>query len=158
MFGDLDGLYSISDDIITDDAVESDTTSSEGIGNPVIDANPNRYMPEGITGTIDNEYGVFCSNKPTKDIIPGEYLIVGGGTSVVNISEDYKFSLKFINGDIVIEGADMVQVRNTDECAFLIFDDNDRGYTVSFYEGGLYLYTDLQDDENDWVEGFYELW
>lgn len=52
----------------------------------------------------------------------------------------------------------MVQVRNTDECAFLIFDDNDRGYTVSFYEGGLYLYTDLQDDENDWVEGFYELW
>ena len=80
-------LYSISDDIITDDAVESDTTSSEGIGNPVIDANPNRYMPEGITGTIDNEYGVFCSNKPTKDIIPGEYLIVGGGTSVVNISD-----------------------------------------------------------------------
>ena len=33
----------------------------------------------------------------------------------------------------------MVQVRNTDECAFLIFDDNDRGYTVSFYVD--YIYT-----------------
>lgn len=150
----LDGLYT-SDGV--SNIVGSAESSSSGIGNPVIDANPDRYIPEGITGKIDVIDGTFYSNKPTSGIVPGEYLIVGCGDSIVTISDDYKVSLKFISGEVDFENADMEELINcTDGVSYQTY-GNGTGYVISFYEGGLYLYTSLPDDENDWAEGFYEL-
>lgn len=133
------------------------TTSSDGIGNPFIDSNPDKYIPEGVTGKIDVIDGTFYSNKPVKGIIPGEYLIVGGGNSIISITDDSKFTLKFINNEVDFENADMTEIVNSDKgCSYQVY-GNGSGYVVSFYEGGLYLYTDHVDDENDWAEGFYEL-
>lgn len=154
-----DGIGSTIPNETTNSAENMNTvdTPSDGIGNPVIDANPDRYIPEGITGKIDAIDGTFYSNKPTNGIIPGEYLIIGGGNGIITITDDFKFSLKFISNEVDFENADMTEIINSDKgCSYQVY-GNDTGYVVSFYEGGLYLYTDHVDDENDWAEGFYEL-
>ncbi len=144
-------------------ATESTASSSDGIGNPVIDANPDRYIPEGITGELDVIDGTFYSNKPIIDhvavhnIVPGEYLIVGGGNAVLTITNDYKASLKFVSNEADFEDADMKEMVITDSALSYQVYGNGTGYVISFYEGGIYLYTDYPDDENDWAEGFYEL-
>lgn len=139
----------------TDNTVSD--TPSDGIGNPVIDANPDRYIPEGITGELDVIDGTFYSNKPTSGIVSGEYLITGGGNGIITITDDSKFSLKFISNEVDFENADMEELINSpDGVSYQVY-GNGAGYVVSFYEGGLYLYTDHVDDENDWAEGFYEL-
>lgn len=139
------------------ETMDTVTTSSDGIGNPFIDSNPDKYIPEGITGEIDVIDGTFYSNKPVKGIIPGEYLIVGGGNSIISITDDSKFTLKFINNEVDFENADMTEIINSDDgCSYQVY-GNGSGYVVSFYEGGLYLYTDYPDNENDYAEGFYEL-
>lgn len=133
----------------------SSETGEGGIGNPRIDANPDRYIPEGITGEIDVIDGTFYSNKPVSGIIPGEYLIVGGENAVIMIDGN-KMSLRFLGSEVDFEDADMEEVINSsDGCSYYVY-GNGQGYVVSFYEGGLYLYTGKPDTEDDYAEGFYE--
>ena len=130
--------------------------TTDGIGNLIIDANPDRYIPEGISGEIDIIDGTFYSNKPTNGgIIPGEYLIVGGENAVIVI-EGNKMSLRFLGSEFDFEDADMEELINCPEvCSYQVY-GNGKGYVVSFYEGGLYLYTDEPDTDSDYAEGFYE--
>lgn len=149
-------------DTNTEESVAESSSSTE-IGNPIIDANPDRYIPEGITGELDVIDGTFYSNKPIIDhvavnnIVPGEYLIVGGGNAVLTITNDYKASLKFVSDEVDFENANMQEMIVSDSALSYQVYENDTGFVISFYEGGIYLYTDYPDDENDWAEGFYEL-
>lgn len=140
----------------SDGQTNTTSFSSGGIGNPIIDANPDRYIPEGITGEIDAIDGTFYTDQAA-GFTPGEYLMVGGGNGVINISEDHKFSLSFISNEVDFNDAEMEELINCDEaCSYQVY-GNDTGYVVSFFNNGLYLYTDHVDDENDWAEGFYEI-
>lgn len=57
-----------------------------GIGNPVIDANPDRYvLTEGYIDTIDEG---FYADSGNIDLVPGLYCITGGGNEMLNITEN----------------------------------------------------------------------
>lgn len=152
------GEVDTSDNDIFGNSNSSDSKTDsrdDGIGNPIIDADPDRYVPEGVSGEIDVIDGTFYSNKPTSGAVSGEYLIVGGGSSVVVIDGD-KMSLKLLGGEVDFENAVMEELINSpDGCSYQVY-GNGQGYVVSFYEGGLYLHTDMPDTEDDYAEGFYE--
>lgn len=57
-----------------------------GIGNPVIDANPDRYvLTEGYIDGIDDG---FYADSGNIDLVPGLYCITGGGSEILTITEN----------------------------------------------------------------------
>ncbi|MBD5487093.1 MAG: hypothetical protein HDR13_07770 [Lachnospiraceae bacterium] len=125
---------------------------ADGIGNVIIDADPDRYIPEGISGGIDVIDGAFYADSGNKSVTPGEYLAVGGDNTVITITDD-SIEIKYSNKD---DGVfELAEAGNGSPC-YWAESDNDF-YCVSFFEGGLYIATDSVNDENDWIERFYEL-
>lgn len=129
---------------------------TDGIGNPTIDDDPDKYIPDGINGYINPYDHTFYSNKPVNGIVPGEYLILDRGSNAVIIIEGDKMSLRFSGSEYDFEDATLEELTNCPEAYSCRVYGNGKGYVVSFYEGGLYLYTDEPDSENDYLERFYE--
>ncbi len=130
------------------------------IGNAVIDANPDRYIPEGVSGRIYNG-GTFYlrDGKQIEELVPGEYLIVGGGDTFVKINEDETITLTHWEGETEFENLELRPSQGGTEPSWTAINPDGGIYVVTFFEtdyaAGLYLYTGQMNDENDYNEGFY---
>lgn len=122
-----------------------------GIGNPVIDANPDRYIPEGVTGKIDGIDDGFYADSGNIDLVPGEYIITGGGTEILSITEN---TISMSGGKYNFENAEIKPAENSAP-QYWVYIDGEYYAVVSFFDGGLYFRTNEADGENDWDEGFY---
>ncbi len=130
------------------------------IGNVNIDADPDRYIPEGVSGRIYNG-GTFYlrEGKQIEELVPGEYLIVGGGDTFVKINEDETITLTHWEGEAEFENLELHPSQGGTEPSWTAINPDGGIYVVTFFEtdyaAGLYLYTGQMNDENDYNEGFY---
>lgn len=129
----------------------SNEESQAGIGNPVIDANPDRYMPAGITGKIDGIDDGFYADSGNIDLVPGEYGIIGGGSQILSITEN---TISMIGGKNSFENAEIKPAENMAP-QYWVYINGEYYAVVSFFDGGLYFRTYEEDGAEDWDEGFY---
>lgn len=142
------GVYG-SDTTTTTNTTE--VSSGDGIGNPIIDANPDRYIPEGITGEIDGIDDGFYADSGNIDLVPGEYYIIGGGSAILTITEN---AISMSGGKNNFENAD-IKLAENGAPQYWVYVNGNYYAVVSFYDGGLYFRTNEADGEEDWDEGFY---
>lgn len=133
------------------DTAASNYTLSDGIGNPIIDADPDQYIPEGITGEIDVIDDGFYADSGNIDLVPGEYIITGGASAILTITEH---TISMSGGKNNFENAEIKPAENGSP-QYWVYVDGNYYAVVSFFDGGLYFRTDEADGEEDWDEGFY---
>lgn len=129
---------------------ENITGSNEnGIGNPIIDADPDRYVL--VNGHIDVIDDGFYADSGNINLVSGEYYITGGANAILNITES---SISMSGGKNNFENAEIKPAENGSPQYWVYVDDNFYA-VVSFFDGGLYFRTNEVDSDEDWDEGFY---
>lgn len=126
-------------------------TSEGGIGNPVIDSDPDRYIPEGVSGEIDAIDDGFYADSGNIDLVPGEYYIIGGSNAILIITED---TISMSGGKTNFDNAEIKPAENGSP-QYWVYVEGNYYAVVSFFDGGLYFRTDEADSDEDWDEGFY---
>lgn len=134
----------------TENITDSGDTNT-GIGNPIIDANPDRYvLTDGIIDAIDDG---FYADSGNIDLVPGEYLITGGNTAILTVAEN---TISMSGGKNNFENAEIRPAENGSP-QYWVYVDGGYYAVVSFFEGGLYFRTYEADSDEDWDEGFYSI-
>lgn len=134
----------------TENMTDSSNTNT-GIGNPIIDANPDRYvLTDGIIDAIDDG---FYADSGNIDLVPGEYLITGGGNEILTVTEN---TISMSGGKNNFENAEIRPAENGSP-QYWVYVDGSYYAVVSFFDGGLYFRTYEADSAEDWDEGFYSI-
>ena len=144
-----------------DYAQTSSTSTEGGIGNPVIDSNPDKYIPDGVTGSIDViDESFYADTGNYKTPVAGTWIEVGGGGVVIEItapSDEHGWLMSFTSNNYKDDAMNLIlEPAGNGSPSFWASSDNDF-YIVSFFDGGMYVHTQSPDDWDDYIEGFYEL-